>query len=218
MRVSQTTLLLVLLTSVSIGAFSSQTFASWSVKQDGPDVFGATKVVSVADAGNSSLVIQCDDKDELYIAYLMSKDGLDGQEIKEIPGELLIQVDGSKPIHLDASTRSWNEKYVAVATDGRSPEVISAIGLIKGARVRVNVGIKVGDAKDSASFDPVGSTSAMAKVISGCKLVSIPVTAPHTEAVRPTAEVTTQMRFVVGGCRGRFTVGDITQVSIETSS
>ncbi|MUT27297.1 MULTISPECIES: hypothetical protein [Mesorhizobium] len=52
---------------------------------------------------------------------------------------------------------------------------MAAIQEIKTSKGKVNVGYDIAGNRDSASFSSRGSTSAMQRVIDGCKLSAIPL-------------------------------------------
>lgn len=145
-----------------------QARAQWSAHKEGPDVFGTTKVIAVTSGDRQSLVVQCNDKDELYIAYIFLKKKFD--EVSTSPADLLFQIDGATPTHLAAEIRNWNDDYAGVVADGRSPEIVNVLRSIRDGHVRINVGVIVAGNRDSASFETSGSTSALEDVIAGCKL------------------------------------------------
>ena len=45
-------------------------FAEWDVRVEGPDVFGNTKVMAGTAGASESMVVQCDQKEEFFIAYI----------------------------------------------------------------------------------------------------------------------------------------------------
>ncbi len=142
--------------------------AEWSARTEGPDIFGVTKVVAATEGSDGSLVIQCDDKEGLSIAYIFRKKEFD--DVVPTPAELLVQADNAKPLHLAAEVKEWNKNYAGVAADGRAADSIDALQAIRNAHTRINIGVVVGDHKVSASFEVDGSTGAMDSVVAGCKV------------------------------------------------
>ncbi|OBQ83759.1 hypothetical protein A9K71_23350 [Mesorhizobium sp. WSM3873] len=53
---------------------------AWQANTEGPDVFGITKVIATEGSLRDSLVVQCDSKDTLFVAYIMRK-----KEFDEVP-------------------------------------------------------------------------------------------------------------------------------------
>jgi hypothetical protein len=142
--------------------------AEWTAHADGPDVFGTTKVVAVTDGPRQSLIVQCDDKDQLFLAFIFAKKEFDN--VPTVPANLLIQTDGGTPVHLMAEIREWNDNYAGVVVEGRTPELVNVLQSIHDAHLHINIGIAVGDNRQSASFEADGSTAAIDEVFSGCKL------------------------------------------------
>lgn len=145
---------------------------AWDASVEGPDVFGVTKVFASDAAGRESLVVQCDSKDVLFVAFIMRK-----KEFEETPvaaAKLLIQVDGASPVTLEALRRDWNDNYFGVVAEGRTAELVSMVKAIQGGKGKINAGVDVEGVQYSATFSTRGSTSAMTKVINGCGLASIP--------------------------------------------
>jgi hypothetical protein len=159
--------------SVALGALflSAGAANAWSASVDGPDVFGNIKVIATEGSGRDAIVVQCDSKEELYVAFIKRKKEF--EEIPELPASLLIQVNSGEPLRLSATLRSWNDNYMGFVATGREPALVQAINAIKGASGRINVGAEVSGNQVSATFGSRGSTSAMNKVIASCKLNAI---------------------------------------------
>ena len=154
-----------------LSATATATRADWPANVDGPDVFGNTRVVAGSGDGRERLVVQCDQKDMLFVAYLVRK--REFEKIATAPADLLIQTDGGTPTKLIASLRNWNDNYLAVSAEGRTTQMLTLIQAIAAARGKINIGAVVNGNQLSASFGSSGSRVAMEKVISGCKLDAI---------------------------------------------
>jgi hypothetical protein len=154
--------------AVACSMFIERAAANWVTNQNGPDVFGTTTIVSIAVGSTRNFVVQCDDKDQLFLALIFPKKKF--EEINNTPAELLIQSDSGAPSHLLAELRSWNDDYAGVVVEGRYPEILKVLRDIRSEHVTLNAGAVVGGYKESASFEADGSTSAMDSVFKVCKL------------------------------------------------
>ncbi|MER9791516.1 hypothetical protein [Mesorhizobium sp. M0213] len=152
---------------------SIQPVFAWQASTEGPDVFGVTKVIATEGGPHDSLVVQCDSKETLFVAYVLRKKEF--EDVPEAPATLYIQGSGGTPLKLEATMRTWNDNYAGVVAVGRSPELMAAIQEIKNSKAKVNVGYEIGGNQDSASFSSRGSTTAMQRVIDGCRLSDIPL-------------------------------------------
>ncbi|MGX5805102.1 hypothetical protein ACWGS9_28180 [Bradyrhizobium sp. Arg314] len=161
---------IVLLASLVV-AISVEPSLAWQANTEGPDVFGVTKVLAAEGNDRESLVVQCDSKDVLFVAYIMRKKEFDA--VTEGPATLYLQGNSSAPLKLDASIRAWNDNYAGIVAVGRVPEVMAAIQEIKNTKGKVNVGYDIAGNRDSASFSSRGSKAAMQRVIDNCKLSDI---------------------------------------------
>ena len=143
--------------------------ADWTTKVEGPDVFGNTKVHAIAASNiNESLVIQCDQKDDLHIALLFRKKEFD--KLPTVPAELLVQADNGQPVKLSAVLRTWNDNYGGIVAEGSSAELVAILRTIALARGKINLGAVVNGNQICASFGSQGSRAAMEKAIKSCKL------------------------------------------------
>ena len=160
---------LIFVTFLSVTAGSAR--ADWGVRVDGPDVFGDTTVVAVSEGQKGNFVIQCNQTDQLDVAYTIKKKEFDTVEAR--PADLLVQVDGGRPTKLPAILDNWNDNYIGIAVKDRSPDLVALIRAIGNAKHAINIGILVGSIRESDTFEAVGSTHAMTQVIQGCKLDNI---------------------------------------------
>lgn len=163
----------VLLLSVFAATVSIQPSFAWQASTEGPDVFGVTKVIATENGLRDSLVVQCDSKESLFVAYILRKKEF--EDVPEGPATLYLQGSSGSPLKLAATIRTWNDNYAGVVAVGRVPEVMAAIQEIKNSKAKVNVGYDIAGNQASASFGSRGSTAAMQRVIDGCKLSDIPL-------------------------------------------
>lgn len=151
-------------------------YARWDAKVSGPDVFGGTSVISVAEGDSpNNLVVQCNDDDELIIAYIMpgtEKEINDASDI-EIPANLYFKIDDTKPIKLDVELKMWNKNYLGFVYRHRTTEAVSMIKKIGNAKKKIYIGGEISGNKESSAFNVDGSTVAMNTVIKKCKLDDI---------------------------------------------
>ena len=143
-------------------------FADWNARVEGPDVFGNVKAFATTTGSDESMVVQCDQKDDLFVAFVFRKKPF--EEMPSLPAELLVQVDGGTPLKLVATLRSWNDNYGGVIASGRAIEQLTALRLIASARGKINVGAVIFGKQISSSFSSQGSKSAMERSIKSCKL------------------------------------------------
>ncbi|RWD96080.1 hypothetical protein, partial [Mesorhizobium sp.] len=85
----------VLLASLVV-AMSVEPSLAWQANTEGPDVFGVTKVLATEGNDRESLVVQCDSKDVLFVAYIMRKKEFDA--VTEGPATLYLQGNGPTPL------------------------------------------------------------------------------------------------------------------------
>jgi hypothetical protein len=154
--------------ALSLMAPLSAANAEWTAKVEGPDVFGNTKVLATTDGFRESIVVQCDQKDEMFIAYVFRKKEFDS--VTSTTADFLVQTDGGQPTKLNASLRNWNDNFAGVVASGKSAEIISVIKAIASARGKIGVGVVVRGNQISASFGSSGSRAAMDKVLKNCRL------------------------------------------------
>ncbi|QOF70686.1 hypothetical protein IG197_23260 [Aminobacter sp. SR38] len=149
-------------------AGSSSIALAWDANVEGPDVFGVTKVIATVGGLRDGMVVQCDSKEDLFVAFIFRKKEF--EDVTSGPATLYLQGASSEPLKLPAELRAWNDNYGGVVVSGRDPQVLAAVKEIQEARSKLNVGFEVGGSQNSASFGSRGSTKAMEKVIQGCKL------------------------------------------------
>lgn len=159
-----------ILTAGFIGALSS-TAAAWTINVDGPDVFGKMKALAAEGSDTEGLVVQCDSKDELDLAYIFKADKPD--EISEAEANLYIQTNGNAPVKLQATIRGWNSAYGGVVAAGRTAEIVHEIEAIRDAKGPIQIGAEVDGNQVSASVTSNGSTAVMQRLIDACKLSDI---------------------------------------------
>jgi hypothetical protein len=145
--------------------------ADWRTSTEGPDVFGRTKVSTGTNSYGEALVVTCNSKDELKLAYLFVKRNLRG--VPTVPATLYIKIEGSDPIKPGASQGYWNEDYGAIVATGRVASIVQVLQAIGAAEGTINVGLDVEGRLWSTSFDTQGAAEAMKKVINGCGLDDI---------------------------------------------
>ncbi len=152
--------------------------AQWYAHASQPDVFGNRTVDAFVVAGSSgdALVVQCDQKDALDLAYIFpaTPKELDSiGEMSEIPVKLFLKVDNGAVITLAATMRGWNSTRGGFVVSGRLYATVKAIQEIGTARTVIGVGVDVAGNKQSDNFGATGSTTAMQTVIKDCKLADI---------------------------------------------
>lgn len=167
----QSLLRLVALTATIALAVPTGASAQWQTTVDGPDVFGNVKAIAISGGLRQSMIIQCDQKEDLFIAFIERKKEF--EDWGETAAEFLIQIDSSQPIKLKATLRDWNNNYVGVVASGRTVELVSVISAISTAQTKINIGWVVRGRQNSASISASGSTAAAASVIKNCKLDAI---------------------------------------------
>lgn len=161
--------------SVTLAAAALLTTAapafSWDVTVEGPDVFGTHKALGGTRSAGKTLVIQCDNEEQLHLAYLIPIKEFD--EVEPRQATFLVQVDTDEPKHLDAVLRGWNDNNAAVVVSGRTAELIEVILMMGTAKKQVNVGVDIEGARASASFSARGSTATIRKIDATCGLSAI---------------------------------------------
>ena len=159
--------LLIALLAMAFSA--SNAVAQWSSQVTGPDVFGNTRVVASSGGLRESLIVQCDSKDVLLLAYAFR--AKEFERARALPATLLIQSDAA-PVKLQAELRTWNDNYWAVVASGRTMELMGVVTSLASARGKINVGAEVNGNQLSETFGSQGSRNAIAAVVRGCKLDS----------------------------------------------
>ncbi len=156
---------------------SPAAYAQWTAQVSGPDVFGATKVVAVvANMSGDGLVVKCDSTGAITLGYLLpaTEDELNQASSGETaPGvRLLLKVGQGQPLKFSPTLTDWNDKYVGFVVTGPTPDLVTVIHAISAASAAVGVsGGSGGNLSDS--FGTIGSTDAMNKVLSDCKLGAV---------------------------------------------
>jgi len=159
-------------------AFVPPASAQWVAHASRADVFGNITVdaVSMSSSGDG-LVIQCNQKDSLKLAYIFpaTQDDVDKLVNSDEPlsTELLIKVDQTAPRKLSANLKAWNDHYVGFVVSGRKRALVKVIQAIGRADSSVDVGVDLDGHQQTDSFNAGGSTSAMTTVIKDCKLDDI---------------------------------------------
>lgn len=155
----------------SIAMTATVALAGWDAHVEEPDVFGNTKAIASNPQMRDSLVVQCDQKEQLLLAYLMRKKPFD--DVPEGLAQLLVQVDSGSPVTFEAAFGDWNNDYGAVAVSGRTANIVSVLREIARAKKKINIGIVINGNQQSASFSASGSKRAIERVIKACKLDEI---------------------------------------------
>jgi hypothetical protein len=176
--------LFVVFAFVSLLGISVPAWGQWSVRVNGPDVFGTTTVLAAVDSNQSQngFVVQCRGEDSLFLAYIlpatpseldaMSKPG------SSVPAELLVKVDNGPVEKLGAQLRQWNAHFLGIVAEGRTADIAAAVRAVGTANGTINVGADILGAKQADSFDAQGSTAAMNTVVKDCKLDDIDTGSP----------------------------------------
>lgn len=157
---------------------SAPAWAQWGVRVDGPDVFGNTKVIAVVSgASDDGLVVQCEGKASLLLAYIMPGTASELDELSQagagVPIDLLIKVGNDAVRTFSAQLSQWNNKYMGVVAQGRTPELVAMVRAIGTASGRISVGVDFLGQKQSESFGATGSAAAMNTVVKDCSLDKI---------------------------------------------
>ncbi len=161
--------------SIASGNFAE---AQWSAQVTGPDVFGNTTVVaSVDNAQGDSFVIQCNQSDTLYLAFLTTATPSEMDDLSKapngLPASLLVKVDNGQVVKFDANLRVWNSNYIGVVTSGRSTDIVGIISAIGKASNSLSVGVVISGNQQSDAFDVNSSTTTIDTVVKNCKLDSV---------------------------------------------
>ncbi len=157
----------LLVAALGLALMSTPAFA-WDAFVDGPDVFGKTRVIAGEESVQSMLVVQCESDGDTMIALTFGKKAFD--DVTEQAADLYFAASDDAPRKLAAKLRSWNDNrggVVAVLDGDDLKAVITAISEAKG---KIKVGADISGNKIADNFSSRGSTSAMKKVIDGCKL------------------------------------------------
>jgi len=157
--------------AATVLSLTAPTALAWDVSIDGPDVFGVTKVFTTEGNAREAIVVQCDSKDELFVALIFKKKEF--EDVPTIPATLLFQINGATPVKLEATLRAWNDNYGGVVASGRVPELVDTIKAIQDASGKINAGYEALGNQASASFGSRGSTDAMQKIMKHCLLDGI---------------------------------------------
>jgi hypothetical protein len=142
----------------------------------GPDVFGTTKVTAVvANPSDNGLVVKCDSSGSVSLAYVFPAPPDIINQVSngtDVTGDLLLRVGTGKLEKLSGKLDSRNEKYLGFVSDGPVADLVTAVQAIGAASGHLDIGLSINDHHLSDSFGTVGSTDAMNKVLSDCKLMS----------------------------------------------
>ena len=163
--------------------------AQWASKVIGPDVFGNTTVIAtVGSETGDALVIQCNQKDTLDLAFLSPATPSDIDELSKtdatIPAQLLIKVDQGHVVTFNAQLQQWNNNYVGVVASGRTTDIVAIVNAIGKATSQISVGTEIMGNQTSDTFGTDGSTDAMDTATTSCKLGAI-TASPSTDNSSP---------------------------------
>lgn len=155
--------------AVATALFSISDAYAWETFVEGPDVFGATKAMATEGSQRDGIVIQCDSKGSLALAYIVRKKEFD--EVSSTTATLYIQSDkGATPAKLEATLREWNDNYAGVVVSGVSPELMNVIRSIGQAKGKIGIGFEARGNQWSAEFSSRGSTNSVSKLLKACDL------------------------------------------------
>lgn len=168
----------IVMAALSVPVVSRSAAAQWAVKATGPDVFGNEKVIAlVPSSSGDALIIQCDQKDSLYIALIEHGTSSELNQLSEmpsgIPAKLFVKVDQDAVQKFDAKLKQWNTRYLGVVASGRTPGMVAVLREIGSGNHQISVGTEILGSKDSDSFGVLGSASAISTVLRDCKLDTI---------------------------------------------
>lgn len=166
--------------------------AQWGVHASQPDVFGNRTVAAVDTIPDGDgLVVQCNQKNTLYLAYLWPASQKELYEMSSggsLPVTLLLKVDNGKVMKFDASMEQWNNKYGAYVASGRKYAIVEALKAMGAAQHNISVGVEIQGSQQSDNFSPIGSTYAMKVVVKDCNLNKIePTQTPPSTGTTPSA-------------------------------
>ena len=152
-------------------------YAQWVARATGPDVFGNEKVIAlVPDRSGNTLVVQCNQKNSLYVAIISRGTQNELNDLSEssgLPAKLLVRVDQGKVEKFNAKLKQWNTKYLGIVAANRDQNLVELLRSIGSARSQISVGTDVMGSQDTASFGVLGSRNAMEAVIKHCKLSGV---------------------------------------------
>ena len=158
----------LMLSSVFVVLTIQTSTAAWVTKSEGPDVFGDTTVTAInVNLDGRGLVITCNQADQLTLAFI--EKAATANDIPETQATVLFQIDGGAPQSLDAVLRAWNDKFAGVIAAGRSDNSVAIARALSAARKKINVGIKIGDQRESESFDTANSAQVAKALEQDCK-------------------------------------------------
>lgn len=146
---------------------TTQAFA-WDSNVDGPDVFGAKKVLAAEEGYQSTLVIQCATDESTLLAVIMPKKEF--EDVPSMPAELFFKTSTSAVIKIPATTRSWNDKRMGVVASSDKDDLWPIIAGIRDTKDKIQVGFDIRGNKFSDSFSARGSTKAMNAILENCKV------------------------------------------------
>lgn len=163
--------------------------AQWYAHVSQSDVFGNRTVdaFAVANSGDG-LVVQCDQKHTLKLAYIFpanAKEVDQATEMSGVPVKLFMKVDKNAVIKLSATMEPWNNTHAGFVVSGRRYATVKAIQEMGTAQAVIGVGVDLMGHHESDNFTAAGSTAAMQTVIKDCKLdgIKAPQRAPNSSTV-----------------------------------
>ena len=156
--------------------------AQWYAHVSQSDVFGNRTVdaFAVAKSGDG-LVVQCDQKHTLKLAYIFpanAKEVDQATEMSGVPVKLFMKVDKDAVMKLSATMEPWNNTHAGFVVSGRHYATVKAIQQMGTAQAMIGVGVDLMGHHESDNFTAAGSTAAMHTVIKDCKLGSIKAARP----------------------------------------
>jgi hypothetical protein len=158
---------LVLLTAVTIAAFSTNAEAAWDVQNSGEDVFGNVNVTatSYGDNGNT-MRFECGSSSVPFLAFLIRDSS---GSIPDFPASFLhVDQDGDRH-KTGAVLESWNERYVAVkVTEEKMLREVVEHMIVATNSVSVGVEVPSVDLRIADTFSPRGSTAAGNVLLENC--------------------------------------------------
>ncbi len=154
---------------------SARAWAQWVAHVEGPDAYGEPTFVAVSAApSGDALLVLCDQKNLLALAYLMPGTQTELAEMSksgsEMPVTLLVKIGNGTQTRFDAQLRRWNNKYLGAIAGGRTPELVGIVREIGASTQTISVGMDILGDNQTESFSSTGSAAAMNKAMKNCKL------------------------------------------------
>ena len=156
------------LTLLTIFTVTATSASAWYADVTGPDVFGKTIVLAGEEGRQSTLVIQCDSAGTLLVAVIRRKKEF--EEVSDAAATIYFTVSEAAPTKLSAHMKAWNDNYMGVVADAPSAELIPIVKAIRDAKAEIKIGFEINGNQVAENLSSSGSTAAMNKVISGCKI------------------------------------------------